>query len=156
MVPTSPRHGRGLRWVVAQSLLMSALVAAGPWHPGDWHSPGLVALGALLFVAAGVVGVTGVLHLGDNRTPLPSPRPGSRLVTRGIYAHLRHPLYTSVLTAGFAWTLLWQSTPCLLLALLQVPFFVAKARAEEVLLRAHFPEYEAYARRVRRFLPGVL
>lgn len=36
-----------------------------------------------------------------------------KLVQHGICAQIRHPLYTSVLLAGFAWALLWQSAPAL-------------------------------------------
>jgi protein-S-isoprenylcysteine O-methyltransferase Ste14 len=148
----TPRDGA---WVAAQSVLMSVLIASGPWHPGDWHSPAGLILGGLLFVAAGAVGIAGVVHLGHNRTPFPSPRPGSVLIRHGVYAWCRHPLYTSVLLAGASWALLWQSSWTLVLAVLQFPFFLAKSRAEERLLRRAFLGYEDYARQVKRFLPGV-
>jgi protein-S-isoprenylcysteine O-methyltransferase Ste14 len=34
-------------------------------------------------------------------------------------------------------------------------FFDAKARHEERWLLRQFPEYDSYARRVRRFIPGL-
>lgn len=154
-MPASSPQGRGGGWVLAQSLLMSALVAAGPLDTARWHRPWLVVCGAVLFLLAAAVGIAGVVHLGDNRTPFPAPRLGSRLVRTGIYAHLRHPLYASVLTWGFAWALLWQSAAALALAVLQIPFFMAKASSEELRLRAQFKDYPEYARRVKRFLPGL-
>ncbi len=146
---------RGAVWVWAQSVLMLALLALGPMYPGAWHHPAGLVLGWILFATAAVVGILGVVQLGDNRTPFPRPRPGSRLVQRGLYGWIRHPLYTSVLLAGFGWSLLFQSAPALVLAVLLVPFFAAKARAEERWLSAAFPGYAAYARRVKRFVPGV-
>jgi len=146
---------QGAAWVMAQSLLLAALVASGPLHPGDWHSPTGLAVGVILFLAAGFIGVAGVVNLGGNRTPFPAPRPGSTLVRSGVYGWCRHPLYASVMLAGFSWALLWQGTWTLGLAVVQVPFFVAKARAEERLLRRAFPDYETYARQVKAFLPGV-
>jgi len=134
---------------------MSVLIAMGPLQPGDWHSPAGLIAGAVLLVASAVVGIAGVVHLGRNRTPFPSPRAGSILIQHGIYAWCRHPLYTSVLLAGVAWTLLWQSSWTLAVAVVQFPFFLAKSRVEEHRLRQVFPEYETYARRVKRFLPGV-
>lgn len=148
-------RGTDIAWVAAQSLLMTGWLVAGPAHPGDWHSLGGLVTGALLFVAAAMVGITGVVHLGRNRTPFPSPRPDSVLIRHGIYGWCRHPLYSSVLLAGFSWSLLWQSHWALGLALLQIPFFFAKSLAEERRLRRVFPEYEEYARQVKRFLPGV-
>ena len=134
---------------------MAGLVAAGPLGPPGWHAPAGVALGALLLASFGTVGVVGVVQLGTKRTPFPAPRPRSHLVEHGVYGWIRHPLYTSVLGAGFGWALLWQNVPTLLLAALQVPFFVAKARFEERRLRRTFPAYAAYERRVKRFLPGI-
>lgn len=157
VAPLSPSlpPSRGAGWVWAQSFLMLALVLAGPLLPGAWHAPLGVAFGGMLFLIAGVVGVTGVLHLEGNRTPFPRPLPNSRLIVQGIYGWVRHPLYLSVMLAGFAWALLWQSGAVLGLAMLQVGFFEAKARREELWLRQVFPGYPDYASRVRRFIPGL-
>lgn len=147
--------GHGLRWVLIQTVLLIALVAAGPIDSGGWHQPAGLALGGVCFVVGGAVGIAGVVRLGRNRTPFPRPRAGSRLVDHGIYRWVRHPLYLSVMLAGLGWALLWQSPSAFLIAAILVPFFDAKARREEVWLREAFPDYEAYARRVKRFLPGL-
>lgn len=151
-MPNAPSRGEG--WVWTQSVLMLALVAAGPTTAGTWHSAAGVALGTVLFLLAAVVGLTGVAHLDRNRTPFPRPRPGSRLIQHGIYGWVRHPLYLSVMLAGFGWALLWQSGLAAGLALLQILFFDTKARLEERWLTEAFPEYPDYRRRVRRFIPG--
>ena len=153
--PPAGAGGRGGGWVWVQSILMTALVIAGPVDAGTWHHPLGVGSGAILFAAAGAVGIAGVVQLGDNRTPFPRPRPGSRLVERGVYGWVRHPLYVSVLLAGFGWALLWQSIAALAAAALQVPFFAAKAAREERWLCEAFPHYPEYARRVKRFVPGI-
>lgn len=154
--PTVPDSRRAdITWVAAQSILMTGCLVAGPTHPGDWHSPVGIVTGGLLFVAAAIIGIAGVVHLGRNRTPFPSPRPDSVLIRHGIYGWCRHPLYSSVLLVGFAWSLLWQSQWTLGLAVLQIPFFLAKSIAEERRLRRVFPDYDEYARQVNRFLPGV-
>ncbi|MBL9128907.1 MAG: hypothetical protein JNL97_14755, partial [Verrucomicrobiales bacterium] len=85
------RTPRGGGWVVAQSILLVALVASGPAHPGDWHAPAGVAFGVLSFLAAGVLGVAGVARLGAHRSPYPVPKEDSRLVREGVYAFCRHP-----------------------------------------------------------------
>ena len=36
-------------------------------------------------------------RLGPSLTPLPDPKPGAALITRGAYARCRHPLYQAVL-----------------------------------------------------------
>jgi protein-S-isoprenylcysteine O-methyltransferase Ste14 len=101
----------------------------------------------------------GVAALAANRPGnfnlRPEVKSSARLVTEGIYAHIRHPMYLAVLLAMLAalaadprvWRLgLW-------LALLAV--LLAKAAREEGHLRERFPDYAAYATRTRRLLPGL-
>jgi protein-S-isoprenylcysteine O-methyltransferase Ste14 len=149
------RDVRGAGWVVGQFAVLFALLAAGPlWRAqwaGGWNWP---AGGALLLLGAWL-GLRGDRDLGRHRTPFPRPKEDCQLVTSGIYARLRHPLYAAVIALGFAWALLWRSVPALLLAALQVPFFDAKARREERWLRERFAGYDDYARRVKRFIPGL-
>ena len=99
--------------------------------------------------------MTAVIVLGRNRTPYPQPREGSELVQHGVYAQVRHPLYTSVILASLRWSLIWQSWPAFIAALVLIPFFHAKARREELWLREQFPGYADYERRVPRFVPRL-
>jgi protein-S-isoprenylcysteine O-methyltransferase Ste14 len=151
----SSQPPKGTAWVATQFAIMLALLGAGPWWRAQW--PGSVAswIGGALVLVSAWLGIAGVRVLGMNRTPFPEPKPGSQLVTTGIYARVRHPLYASVIALGFGWALLWRSGPVLALAGAQAVFFYAKARCEERLLRERFPEYASYARRVPRFLPRL-
>jgi protein-S-isoprenylcysteine O-methyltransferase Ste14 len=146
---------RGGFWVGVQSSLLLAVVALGVLDQGDWTSSWVMAGGAVLFLAGGVFGVAGVIVLGRNRTPFPHPREGSNLVQHGIYARVRHPLYTSVMLSSLGWALIWQSPAAFGVALLLVPFLRAKARHEERCLIGKFPGYADYARRVPAFVPRV-
>ena len=144
---------RGGWWVVAQSILMLAAVGLAVLFPGDWTRPPVLAVGGVLFVVGGYFGIAGVMVLGRNRTPFPHPRKDSQLIQHGIYARVRHPLYTSVMLASLGWALLWQSVAAFIAALTLIPFFHAKARREERWLTQVFSGYADYARRVPRFLP---
>ena len=135
---------------------MLALLGAGPWWRGQWPGRAAPAIGGALVLAGAWLGLAGVRVLGMNRTPFPEPKPGSQLVTTGIYARVRHPLYASVIALGFGWALLWRSGPALALAAAQAVFFHAKARLEERLLRERFAEYADYIRRVPRLLPLLI
>jgi protein-S-isoprenylcysteine O-methyltransferase Ste14 len=140
---------------VAQSILMAGVIVSGVVFHGNWTRMSLSAAGAALFVTGGCFGIAGVLVLGRNRTPYPKPKKDSELVQHGIYAQVRHPLYTGVILASLGWALIWQSGPALVPAILLIPFFQAKARCEERWLRTRFPGYSDYERRVPRFLPRV-
>lgn len=153
---TAEQRGRG--WVLAQSLLLLALVLAGPLgrSAGEAWLAGLAAvIGSILFAIGAILGLLGVKHLGRNRTPYPQPLADAALVTTGVYAWVRHPLYASLIYAGFGWALLWSSYPALIIAAIDLCFFTAKAQAEERHLRAKFPAYADYATRVKRFIPGL-
>jgi protein-S-isoprenylcysteine O-methyltransferase Ste14 len=146
---------RGGALVIAQSILMTAVIVFGVVFHGDWTRLAEVLTGAALFLTGGYIGIAGVAVLGRNRTPFPMPREGSELVQRGIYARVRHPLYTSVMLASLGWALIWQSRPAFIVALVLIPFFHAKAGREEHWLRNQFPDYVAYERRVPRFIPRL-
>lgn len=144
---------RGGWWVVAQSFLMLAAIGLAVLFPGDWTRTPVMALGGVLFVVGGYFGIAGVMVLGRNLTPYPQPRAGSQLVQHGIYARVRHPLYTSVMLTSLGWALIWQSVAAGIAAMTLIPFFHVKARREERWLRETFSDYGDYTQRVPRFLP---
>jgi protein-S-isoprenylcysteine O-methyltransferase Ste14 len=146
---------RGGWWVVGQSILLLSLIALGVLFHGQWHSAWGAAVGAVLFVLGGVVGVAGVRALGRNRTAFPKPVEAATLVQHGVYSLVRHPLYSSVILVSFGWGLLWQSGPALGAAAVITIFLNRKAGREERWLREKYPEYERYAARVRRLIPGI-
>ena len=145
----------GIAWVAAQFALMLAVLGAGPMWIAQWRGWTAAGLGVVFVLIGAWLGIAGVRVLGMNRTPFPEPKQGSQLVTTGIYARVRHPLYASVIALGLGWALLWRSGPALALAAVQAAFFHAKARLEERLLPAQFPDYADYARRVPRFIPRL-
>ncbi|MDQ1524329.1 MAG: hypothetical protein QOE47_2253 [Pyrinomonadaceae bacterium] len=82
---------------------------------------------------------------------------GHKLISEGVYARVRHPIYTGMLGMLLA-TGLAASRPAALLAGLIV-FWVGtliRIRSEERLLRAAFgAEYDNYARRVPAVVPWI-
>jgi protein-S-isoprenylcysteine O-methyltransferase Ste14 len=84
----------------------------------------------------------------------PTPRPGGMLVTSGPYRWVRHPMYTSVLTAAAAAAVKSHQVvdAALWLALLAVLLF--KADIEERALMTRFPDYQDYKARTKKLLPG--
>jgi protein-S-isoprenylcysteine O-methyltransferase Ste14 len=142
-------------WVLTQNALTLAVLTLGPLTRGRWQD-GWVAGGVALFLVGAGVGLAGVRALGGARSPYPQPRAEvQRMVVHGLYAVVRHPLYCSLMLLSLGWTLLWRSGPTLLATLALIVVLDAKARVEERWLRTRFPEYAAYARRVRRFIPKV-
>ena len=78
------------------------------------------------------------------------------LVTTGIYRHIRHPMYSSLLL--LAWGVFWKapSWPAAILVAAATACLLATARAEErENLRFFGPAYAAYIRQTRMFIPFV-
>jgi protein-S-isoprenylcysteine O-methyltransferase Ste14 len=140
---------------VGQGILMLAVVGLAAIFPGGRANRTVFFSGVFLLAVGALCGLVGAVALGRGLTPLPKPSDETRLVEHGIYRFVRHPLYTSVMAASLGWALVWRSWPAGLAALTLIPFLDAKARREERWLRAKFPGYSDYARRVRRFVPGI-
>ena len=113
-----------------------------PWI--RWLGAGLMSMGAFMIV-------WGIRSLGRSLTPGTEPLPHAELVTSGAYAHVRHPIYTGVVLSLSGYTLAWSNwTLALMVGLLALQYFQAKARAEERWLLERFPPYQTYMRQVPR------
>jgi protein-S-isoprenylcysteine O-methyltransferase Ste14 len=140
---SSSRLGRG-----AASSQRSRQPGTNNTHPSP--RPTAVALTAGL-----VFCVYGVICLGRSFSPLPTPRKNHRLVTTGLYAHLRHPIYGGLILAALGLAAVTRSEGRLALAILMWVVLEYKAAAEEAALAVRYgADYKAYAARTtRKFLP---
>jgi len=135
--------------VAAQFALIGWLV--WPFTPQAWSLPALALLGCAV-----VLGLWTLFHnRPGNFNIRPEPKVSAQLVTGGPYRYMRNPMYSALLLFAAAEVLAyrdpWKIVCWMALALV----LLAKVLLEERALRALFPTYAAYARRVRRFIPGV-
>ncbi len=78
----------------------------------------------------------------------------TRLVTKGAYRYIRHPLYSSLLF--LAWGIFFKDSmlASAILAIAATLFLVATAKADEVAsLRFFGPSYQEYIERTKMFIP---
>lgn len=150
----TPHMGREAElWVWAQIVLFGVWLVA--------VLPTVEPLSTVRGVVGGMVIVLGIgimeaarRALGRNLTPFPQPREGTTLVDHGIYARVRHPIYTGVVTLLAGASVLAGSIIGFAIAVALVGFFNAKASVEERALSIAVPEYADYLSSVRgRFLP---
>lgn len=110
-------------------------------------------LGALLSIIGGMtVAISSALALGRSISLLPEAR---RLVTRGPYSLVRHPLYVGEIIAIVGIAVLHWSPWALSLLAVQCLFTFQRMKIEETMLVQVFPEYREYMARTARFVPGV-
>lgn len=99
---------------------------------------------------------------GRYRTRLGGGGPGlrtppERLVTSGIYAYTRNPMYLGhlIYLAGLAITL--RSYVGAVLLLIHIPWFHRRVADDEQRLRDLFgQQFTDYAKRVKRWVPGIV
>lgn len=95
--------------------------------------------------------------LGKNWSVTLEVREGHQLVTQGVYAHVRHPMYASFLLWGVTQALLipnWIAGLAGLVAVLAL--YAVRQSREETMMRDTFgAEYDAYCARTKRLVPGV-
>ena len=116
--------------------------------PASWIGSILKYLGFVLLVVAG-------LNLGRNLTPLPKPKTDAQLVTSGVFAWMRHPIYSALMLLSFGTALERGDLLTLILSVGLTVLLEFKSRREEAWLLEQFPGYAAYRERVKKFWPGL-
>jgi protein-S-isoprenylcysteine O-methyltransferase Ste14 len=115
------------------------------------------------FRAAGlvleIIGWAGIIISAFNiRTVLtaePLPKEGGNLSTNGLYKHVRHPMYTSVLSLSLGIALTSGNIIKYVLVILLTILFYFKSVYEERYLLDQYPEYKPYSRKTPRFIPFI-
>jgi protein-S-isoprenylcysteine O-methyltransferase Ste14 len=83
-------------------------------------------------------------------------REGQRVVDTGLYAIVRHPMYTATTLLFLAMPLVLASPISFSVMLLYLPLIILRIRREERLLKRELEGYSDYMRRVKyRLLPFV-
>jgi protein-S-isoprenylcysteine O-methyltransferase Ste14 len=130
-----------------------------PWIKfADFQAPQWLGwIGTLTFTTALWLLWRSHADLGQNWTALVQIKTDHQLVTGGVYAFVRHPMYTAHLLWGIAQGLLlhnWIAGWSLLLTFLPLYFF--RVGREERMLRSHFGEsYQHYLKKTPCIIPGI-
>jgi protein-S-isoprenylcysteine O-methyltransferase Ste14 len=156
------KGGRGEWYVVAQAALF-LLIVFGPataswlpeWPAGTTQTSSV--LGVIVLVGGCVWIVVGGVQLafGRSLSALPSPTRNATLIDTGVFALVRHPMYSGAICAVVGCALWSQGILMLVYAVLLTILFDLKASREERALGDLFPAYAAYKRRVRKLVPFI-
>jgi protein-S-isoprenylcysteine O-methyltransferase Ste14 len=137
----------------AAALLGTYLSFALPFLPvrADLGVAGHLVSAACVLIGMGLAAVI-LLKLRHSFSIMAEAR---RLVTDGPYAIVRHPLYVAEELAMLGIFIQYASVPAAVIVAAQVFFQLQRMGNEEAVLRRTFPEYDAYAARTARLVPGV-
>lgn len=130
---------------------LGGIALAGPWRTAG------VVIGLVLVVAGVVFNVWGRVLLGSSWANQIRIYEDQRLITRGPYAVVRHPLYASLVWIFVGGSLVYANPVALVLALgVFVPMMVVRAYKEDALLAERFGEdHRAYRARTGMLLPRI-
>lgn len=151
---TSASRGQG--WVIGQFVLLGCILVSAGLDP--WHQPRTVlsSVGGIgLFILGVYCLVVAFRHLGSNLTAYPKPLDAGQLVTTGIYAIVRHPIYTGLIAVCIGIVTISQSSVCGVFVVALILLLNQKANREEGFLMARFPDYPTYRTHTRKFIPFI-
>ncbi|TDW28814.1 methyltransferase family protein [Cryobacterium psychrophilum] len=147
------KRGLALGLVAAQFVLLGVLVVLP--HGERWSvNAGVLTVAIALGLLGAALAVLGVRGLGPALTASPIPRENTPLVTSGVYGLVRSPIYTGLMTGGFALALVGASVGHVVAWGALIVLLSTKTRWEERMLLAEHPDYATYGAHVGRFLPG--
>jgi protein-S-isoprenylcysteine O-methyltransferase len=143
---------------LAECLLTHLLFPHRAWLPAALR-PGVLLTAAVLVGAGQFIRSAAMIAAGTNFNHIVQRRKADshRLVTSGVYAHLRHPSYFGFFWWGLGTQLLLGNVLCFVgYAVVLWRFFAERIAKEEELLVAFFGgEYEVYRKRTRVGIPFI-
>lgn len=133
---------------IAGTFIMSGLIVM----PAESISEPMRILSSLLAITGAVLSTWCLHQLGRSFSMVASAR---ELKTKGSYGVVRHPLYAAELLL-ISGVVLGHGAPlAYVVGAIWLGLQIRRAQYEEMVLRATFPEYAAYARRVPMLIPGL-
>ena len=108
-----------------------------------------------LMIAGIAIIVKSISDLGSNNlTPFLTPTSEGSLVTEGIYAKIRHPIYSGLIALCSGFAVVTEDATRLVLTALLILLLGTKADKEEEELMKKFPQYSNYRDKSGKFIPG--
>lgn len=141
---------KDLLLVIIQIVLFILFAVTGKGSGSDFT----VSIFAFLITVTGtIICVAGLLKLGSNLTPLPTPKSSGELVIGGVYKYIRHPIYSGIIIAAFGISLYSYSIPRFIITAVLYFFFRYKSQYEESMLIEKYKGYRDYMQNTGRFFP---
>jgi protein-S-isoprenylcysteine O-methyltransferase Ste14 len=143
----------------SMAALFYALVDFIEYHftrnPG--FEPAVIIIGFVMFLLSCIIRYQAIITLGKYYNPRVAIYHEHSLITRGIYSHIRHPIYISAILNVAAIAMIFNSWGTLILAAVAVvPAVVYRINIEEQFLLRHFgDEYKRYIDQSDRLIPKI-
>ncbi|MFX0102998.1 MAG: methyltransferase family protein [Candidatus Hodarchaeota archaeon] len=123
----------------------------------SWNSPVVAIIGIVILIIGSIIMVGARATVGKFGTPVLTTGKGHALYTKGLYKHVRHPMYTGGFLMFIAPFFVLRSIITLVVMLI-IEIFLLKKRMdmEESMLKESFgEEYTSYMKRTKRLFPLI-
>jgi protein-S-isoprenylcysteine O-methyltransferase Ste14 len=148
-----PAIARSSGWLIPVIALCGGYLAnAVAILPMTWDPNWLIAGTTVLVTLSYTLIIWALLTLRRSFSVLPEAR---KLVTKGPYRYIRHPLYAGYFVSYVCFALPRISFLAIVVCAAGIGCEVWRGLQEEKVLREAFPDYDAYARRTPRFFPRL-
>ena len=119
-------------------------------------SPALQSFGFLIEVLGLCIAIWARITIGRNWSSKVTFKEKHKLVTKGPYTLVRHPIYTGITALFLGIAIYVRTFACFLAILLIFLSFLIKSRQEEKLMLKHFPkEYSNYKKTTKALIPFI-
>jgi protein-S-isoprenylcysteine O-methyltransferase Ste14 len=145
-------------WILIAGGCMAGFFLSTLFPALNWpHNVMIVVLGDFLLAAGIFVRIWAIRHLGKLFTVDVGIQPGHHVVQDGPFRFVRHPSYSGSLLAWIGVGLLTRNwLGFFVIVICTFVAYVLRISVEEKVLREQFgTEYEKYAARTKKMVPGV-
>lgn len=154
----------GFRWVIVWGVVLIIIIshilfpsfhlhvfsdASGPFST-------LQLGGVILAIIGLIVAIVARKTLADNWSSNVDIKKNHKLITKGVYSVVRHPIYTGIIAMGIGSVMVDPTIPDILFFLIMIGYLNFKKNTEEKLLSKHFSkDYASYKKKTKALIPFI-
>jgi len=122
-----------------------------------WNDPIVAYIGIIFLIIGGIIMVTSRIQLGRYGTPVVHTGEEHKLVTKGLYKIVRHPMYFGAILMMLGPYIAFRSLFVLIATVISyIPLMRARIKIEEETLIGTFgEEYKKYIRQTKKLIPFI-
>ena len=154
----------GFRWTLLWIVVLILVISRFLFHTQGFQIFNIHArqtsvldiIGIVITIAGLLIAIVARKALADNWSSDVELKKDHKLITKGAYKYVRHPIYTGITLMGVGSIIVDQSLLVTLFYLGMVAFLIYKMKKEEKLLLKHFPkEYPGYMKKTKALIPFI-
>jgi len=154
----------GFRWTLLWIVVLILVISRFLFHTQGFQIFNIHArqttildvIGIVITIAGLLIAIVARRTLADNWSSDVELKKDHKLITKGAYKYVRHPIYTGITLMGIGSIIVDQSLLVTLFYLGMVAFLIYKMQKEEKLLLKHFPkEYPGYMKKTKALFPFI-